>query len=43
MEAVLNFMYHGEVTVAQQDLISFFQVAEDFRVKGDKLERDILM
>jgi len=34
MEAVLNFMYHGEVNVAQDDLNSFLQVAEDLRVKG---------
>ena len=37
MEAVLNFMYHGEVNVAQDDLNSFLQVAEDLRVKGIKL------
>ena len=35
MEAVLNFMYHGEVNVAQDDLNSFLQVAEDLRVKGN--------
>jgi len=34
MEAVLNFMYHGEVNVAQDDLNSFLQVAEDLKVKG---------
>jgi len=32
--AVLNFMYHGEVNVAQEDLNSFLAVAEDLRVKG---------
>ena len=32
--AVLNFMYHGEVNVAQDDLNSFLQVAEDLKVKG---------
>ena len=37
MEAVLNFMYHGEVNVAQDDLNSFLQVAEDLRVKGNIL------
>ena len=36
MEAVLNFMYHGEVNVAQDDLNSFLQVAEDLRVKGEE-------
>ena len=34
MESVLNFMYHGEVSVAQNDLNSFLQVAEDLQVKG---------
>jgi len=34
MEAVLNFMYNGEVNVAQDDLNSFLQVAEDLKVKG---------
>ena len=34
LQAVLNFMYHGEVNVAQDDLNSFLQVAEDLRVKG---------
>ena len=34
MEAVLNFMYHGEVNVVQEDLNSFLQVAEDLRIKG---------
>lgn len=32
--AVLNFMYHGEVNVAQEDLNSFLAVAEDMKVKG---------
>jgi len=31
---VLNFMYHGEVNVAQEDLNSFLAVAEDLQVKG---------
>jgi len=34
MQAVLNFMYHGEVNVAQEDLNSFLSVAEELRVKG---------
>ena len=32
--AVLNFMYHGEVNIAQDDLNSFLAVAEDLQVKG---------
>merc|ERR1712242_262302 len=32
--AVLNFMYHGEVNVAQEELISFLAVAEELKVKG---------
>ena len=34
LQSVLNFMYHGEVSVAQEDLNSFLSVAEDLRVKG---------
>jgi len=34
MQAVLNFMYHGEVNVAQDELNSFLAVAEDLKVKG---------
>ena len=29
-----NFMYHGEVNVAQEELNSFLAVAEDLKVKG---------
>jgi len=32
--SVLNFMYMGEVSVAQEDLNTFLSVAEDLRVKG---------
>jgi len=32
--SVLNFMYHGEVNVAHEDLNSFLAVAEDLQVKG---------
>merc|ERR1712012_1230819 len=34
LEAVLNFMYHGEVNVAQEELNSFLAVAEELKVKG---------
>ena len=34
LQSVLNFMYQGEVSVAQEDLNSFLAVAEDLRVKG---------
>lgn len=32
--SVLNFMYHGRVSVAQDELNSFLSVAEDLKVKG---------
>jgi hypothetical protein len=32
--SVLNFMYHGEVNIAQDDLNTFLSVAEDLQVKG---------
>ena len=32
--SVINFMYQGEVNVAQEELNSFLAVAEDLRVKG---------
>ena len=32
--SVLNFMYHGEVNVAQDELNSFLAVAEDLKIKG---------
>ena len=34
LQAVLNFMYHGEVLVAQDDLNSFLAISEDLKVKG---------
>jgi len=34
IQGVLNFMYHGEVNVAQEELNSFLAIAEDLRVKG---------
>jgi len=34
LQSVLNFMYNGEVNVAQEELNSFLAVAEDLRVKG---------
>jgi len=32
--SVLNFIYHGEVNVAQEELNSFLSVAEELKVKG---------
>jgi len=34
LQSVLNFMYMGEVNVAQEELNSFLSVAEDLKVKG---------
>jgi len=34
LQAVLSFMYNGEVNVAQEELNSFLAVAEDLQVKG---------
>merc|ERR1711944_363288 len=34
LQSVLNFMFHGEVNVAQEELNSFLAVAEELRVKG---------
>ena len=33
-QSVLNFMYHGEVNIAQEELNSFLSVAEELQVKG---------
>jgi hypothetical protein len=34
LQYVLNFMYHGEVNVGQEELNSFLAVAEDLKIKG---------
>jgi hypothetical protein len=34
LQAVLNFMYNGEVNVAQEELNSFLALAEDLQVKA---------
>jgi len=34
LQLVLNYMYHGEVLVAQEELISFLAAAEELKVKG---------
>jgi hypothetical protein len=34
LQSVLNFMYHREVNIAQEELNSFLAVAEDLKVKG---------
>jgi len=34
LQSVLNFMYHGEVNIAQEHLNSFLTVAEELQVKG---------
>ena len=32
--SILNFMYHGQVSVAQDELTSFLNVAEELNVRG---------
>jgi len=34
LQAVLKFMYHGEVNVAQEELNTFLAVAEELKIKG---------
>jgi len=34
LAAVLNFMYHGEVNVAQEELNNFLLVADELKIKG---------
>jgi len=34
LKSILNFMYHGEVNLAQEDLTLFLEVAEELKVKG---------
>jgi len=34
LQNLINFMYQGEVDIAEEDLSSFLQVAEDLNVKG---------
>ena len=40
LTAILNFIYHGEVNVAQEDLKSFLGVAEDLKIKGLTEQKD---
>ena len=44
MVALLTFMYHGEVNVAQEDISQFLATAEELQVKGlthkDKSEKE---
>jgi len=34
LQSILDFMYHGEVNLAQEDLTLFLEVAEELKVKG---------
>jgi len=40
LKFVLNFMYHGEVNVAQEELNSFLALAEELKVKGLSKDAD---
>ena len=34
LEAVVDFLYHGETNVLQEDLDSFLALAEELKLKG---------
>ena len=34
LQSIVNFVYNGEVNVAQDDLNSFLSLAEDLKIKG---------
>ena len=34
MAAIVNFIYHGEVSIYKKDVNGFLSLAEDFKVKG---------
>ena len=34
LQSIVNFIYHGEVNVAQEDLNTFLMLAEDLKIKG---------
>merc|ERR1712204_160980 len=34
LEAVVNFMYQGEVSIFEENINDFLSVAEDFQLKG---------
>ena len=34
LQSLVNFIYHGEVNIAQEDLNSFLMLAEDLKIKG---------
>ena len=31
---ILDFLYHGEANIAQEDLDTFLELAEEFQLKG---------
>ena len=37
LEAILHFVYNGEVNVGQDELNEFLLVAEDLKIKGMKM------
>ena len=34
LQSLVNFIYHGEVNIAQEDLNSFLMLAEDLKIRG---------
>ena len=34
LTAIVNFLYHGEVTIFQEDLNDFLEIAEELHLKG---------
>lgn len=42
MKAILDFMYMGEVHINNEDLIDFFEMAEQFKIRGVTKENSVI-